>query len=533
MTATATQIFDFIDQNPSLLVERHEIDSFDFSVLRRALRQMTIAFQESDDIQAVDCAERLRMSLFEWLSAPVPLDGSVQTALRSIGTPDQVRRRWGTDIQSLQAKSLFAAERLASRESPLRVVVAEVINALRHEGKDFRIYCHRNVVPAFLSLPVSKPIEASDFIHSLGDYRSASPFDVLIKVGPLRGKGWGSVPDAVFTAPRFRTLRQIVWRGSSNEAGFGYDPAGLPEADSADGADAAGNSGARPGVRTETFHRVDVCPTPAEEVQSVDDFSLLAKLGRSAADCRRPAVLVQIDDHHGILYPPPSKILSYSLDGGIDEEVIDRRIPAETLAEGMLLIRAVLDDEVKGPAAQSSHGHYSRIWKERLRHEMLLGKEALGPRLARQGIDLANIDVALEHWAREPSTVIHAPRKRAHFEILVRTLGVPIDGTETVAAWTERAWSEIARGRGEAIHAGREESERTEDMLIESLRSVSDEIRDLARTRSGFSMPVPEGPPLHGTVMFDRVMSIDRGYKAPESELRVVRELAEVERWRA
>nr|MCU0789548.1 hypothetical protein [Nitratireductor sp.] len=126
-----------------------------------------------------------------------------------------------------------------------------------------------------------------------------------------------------------------------------------------------------------------------------------------------------------------------------------------------------------------------------------------------------------------------APQKRAHFEILVHTLDVPIDGAENVAAWAARAWSEIARGRGEAIHAGREGNERSEDMLIEWLRSVSDEIRELARTRAGFSMPVPKGPSLHGTVMFHRVISIDRGYKAPESELRVVREMAELERWRA
>jgi len=50
------------------------------------------------------------------------------------------------------------------------------------------------------------------------------PFEVLIKMGPLRSKGWGSAPDAIVSAPRFGTLVQIVWAGCADEDDFGYDP---------------------------------------------------------------------------------------------------------------------------------------------------------------------------------------------------------------------------------------------------------------------------------------------------------------------
>ena len=45
-----------------------------------------------------------------------------------------------------------------------------------------------------------------------------------MKVGPLRARGWRSAPDAIVTAPRFRTLAQLVWSGSIDDSDFGYDP---------------------------------------------------------------------------------------------------------------------------------------------------------------------------------------------------------------------------------------------------------------------------------------------------------------------
>ena len=59
------------------------------------------------------------------------------------------------------------------------------------------------------------------------DYREVEPFDVLVKVGPLRSKGWGSAPDATLSAPRFAKMVQIVWSGCGDEDDFGYDPAGI------------------------------------------------------------------------------------------------------------------------------------------------------------------------------------------------------------------------------------------------------------------------------------------------------------------
>ena len=62
------------------------------------------------------------------------------------------------------------------------------------------------------------------YLHTLKDYKVSEIHDTLIKVGPLRSFGWGSVPDAILSAPHYSTMLHFIWSGSRDEDSFGFDP---------------------------------------------------------------------------------------------------------------------------------------------------------------------------------------------------------------------------------------------------------------------------------------------------------------------
>src|SRR5262249_42711522 len=109
----------------------------------------------------------------------------------------------------------------------MRVALRSFIEDLLNKDVSFKIYCHPHARVHFetLSPQFGDALCSTElFLHSLRQYRETKPFDLLIKMGPLRTYGWGSVPDALLTAPRFGTLAQFVWSGSRDDSNFGYDP---------------------------------------------------------------------------------------------------------------------------------------------------------------------------------------------------------------------------------------------------------------------------------------------------------------------
>ncbi|MBM4225383.1 MAG: hypothetical protein FJ167_11525, partial [Gammaproteobacteria bacterium] len=127
--------------------------------------------------------------------------------------------------------AIRAAVDMISENSLLRAELVESISALRADGRRFKIFCHRKAREHFDTLDPSMlavPLDDSSFLHSVRDYAAADSFDALIKVGPLRSKGWGAAPDAIRSAPKFETLIQFVWSGCADDPRFGYDPVEPP-----------------------------------------------------------------------------------------------------------------------------------------------------------------------------------------------------------------------------------------------------------------------------------------------------------------
>jgi hypothetical protein len=211
LAVTASQIFDFLDQDRSFSIKRHEIHSALFGTLRRSVRLIVARLSEGDEVDSQEVADRLRTLLSEWLTVPIPFSGELLESVSALGDAKVVETRWGREIRTAYDLACASALTIQHEENPARTQLRDVVQQLRTLGGAWRIYCHRRARVHFESIFEDEPLAADSFLHTVRDYREAEPFDVLIKVGPLRSRGWGSAPDSLRSAPRFGTLLQIVW----------------------------------------------------------------------------------------------------------------------------------------------------------------------------------------------------------------------------------------------------------------------------------------------------------------------------------
>jgi hypothetical protein len=538
MPTDASQIFNFLDQHPACSIERHEIAASDFGALRRGLRSIVVRLRDAYDLEAQALSDRLRMHLSEWLTVPVPFDGAILEAVQILGDRNAVRDRWGQDIRVLYDAAVRAARDLTLGENPVRAKVRAVIHGLRAGGQTFRIYCHRRARPHFESLlgQSDAPLEDRMFLHTVRDYRDAEPFDALIKVGPLRSRGWGSAPDALISAPRFATLDQIVWSGCNDEPGFGYDPTAPP---AELGSTPAKGPVAEHGSLSHRISWISRTTRSGEDSGTVtggeiepDEFQIFREFNHIREN--RRATLVEIHAEQGILYPPYSHVLSFDPTPHANEP-IGYRLPGETLVEGMFVILSLHSDVDLG-GSDARRGVYSQAWKTRLAAKYRADPHGLVRQLRSGGINLIDLYSCIERWSSSVADVLPAPGQRRHFQILTEVLGVDWDGNIPSKMqgilWAECAWNEIRRARGEAIQTGRDEHELIDEELLSILKDLLCDIRLLSAMHDVFVLPIPAGRALRGIIRFYKVYSVEEGFQVPDTELRFVRELNTIEQWR-
>ena len=536
MSVAASKIFGFLEQRQTFKFERNEIAFREFEILRRNLRQIVMKLRESDDHEAVEIAEGIRSLLSEWLTTPVTFDTLIERSIAELfGNRTGISARWGSDIATFYEAARAAATNLGTVESPLRNKLKETIKELCQQGVRFKIYCHRRAKPHFESvLAEIEDVSVSDdlFLHSVRDYRDSDTFDVLIKTGPLRSRGWGAAPDAIWTAPRFEVLKLIVWSGSNDEPGFGYDPSQIRDTSSRVASLANTNAYRLPKWSEERSRTGDHDDLQDIEGSDWDELSVFGEKTQSVDN--RAAKFVQVDEEHGIFYPPYSRVLSFN-PLPRSREPISRRIPGETLLDGMFVIMQELEDVDLGDL-QARHGRYSRVWKTRLREEIISNCDELVERLRSAGLDLMHLEGAIKRWSREPGTVIHAPHRIGHFEILIRVLGIEDNegsvGLHSAIPWWKRAWMEIRQSRGEAIQAGQLEQELVDEQLATILGTLLTDIRREASLGQSFELAVPAASGMSGTLRFFPVIAIEDGFSVPDGELRVVRSIAAIDQWR-
>lgn len=117
MPTSATEVFDFLEQNTEIYIVRHEIASTAFSILRHSLRQIALELHESDDLDALEISLQLRILLSKWLTVPVLFDQLIQETITDLfGEAEVVQKRWGCDIRELYETALQAANDLTAKK---------------------------------------------------------------------------------------------------------------------------------------------------------------------------------------------------------------------------------------------------------------------------------------------------------------------------------------------------------------------------------------------------------------------------------
>ena len=343
MAASVSELFDFLEQQETSVLVRHEVSLNDFTILRGSLRKIIFRLRESDDSDAITTSDQLRVLLSEWLTVPIQFDNTLLDSIKDVlGTPGSVQNRWGSDIGSLYSTAIHAAERIPQYGNHARVVLEGVIREIVNTGESLKIYCHRGSRQHFESIfeGSESNVQTEDmFLHSVRDYRQSITFGVLVKFGPLRTRGGGRRPDSLISAPRYRKLVQVVWAGCSDDPEFGYDPAGhqnhLQPTDHTTGQATAKSSGDQiKWIKQYTSH-LDKSDSIVEEYDEVDELELFKTINEQRE--KRSAILLVFGEEYGMLYPPHSRVLSFDPGERVSQS-IDLRMPAESLREGMFVI---------------------------------------------------------------------------------------------------------------------------------------------------------------------------------------------------
>lgn len=494
---------------------------------------MIILLREEGDEEGGQLSDRLRALLSRWLTTPIEFDHNLIESLESIGAGAGFETRWGAQIGTAYKAACGAARELAGTPNPLREKLEELVDGLVRGGEDYRIYCHRSAVIDFQfyhGASVGTLPDDGIFLHTPREYRESDIFNVLVKVGPLRSRGWGAVPDAVLTAPRFNKLVQIAWTGCQDEPDFGYDPINVSA--ETEGASVSNPPGGTRGMSWRTIINQTGDYLSATDINSdEDDFRILSELGRSEE--RRRCVLVHFGEQQGVLYSPRADVLSFDPTTDADRS-IDFRSSVDGLAEGMFVIEEHFHEPGAG-GAHAEEGKYSRIWKQRLLDKLLLD-DGFVSKLRKEGIGLIHLQQSLWHWSKPATSVVHAPQRRNHFEILIRNLDIDYakygSGSSNRTPWWIAAWHEVTKTRGEAIQTGMQEHRIADERLLEFLNARLPEINSEATSSDTFYLAIPSHDDLPGMIVFHKIVAIEEGFLAPDCNLRTICDLEEIEQWR-
>jgi hypothetical protein len=535
---TVTKLFDFLSKNNSFSVDRREIFSVQFSTLRYNLRYIIKSLNEFDT-NSQDISQNLRRILSEWLTVPVHFDNEMVNSI-FMGDLPSVTRQWGRDIAYAYQNANDAVNILIQNENPLRSELRKVISDLKTNNSSFKIFCHRLARPCFESIMTdSLGITNSEslFLHSVKNYRESPIFEFLLKVGPFRSKGWGSIPDAVLTAPRFKILINLIWSGCKDELGFGLDPvtgSTIIEQASSDLSKPSEDK-AKPIINWVSVTKKigDSLLENKLLVNDEDEFQMFQVMDKTRQ--MRSATLVQVDVDYGILVPSHSKVFSFD-PSVIANEQVGRRLPEETLNEGMYIVSfEQTSTDIGIGSIQVKDGRFSPIWKERLKGEFYKDQNGFCERLFRAGIKLTWLNSRVKEWCKMLTTVIPAPQKMEHFKTLIDTLNLnsqQVSSSGIQIQWWQYAWAEIRQSRGEAISEGLFEQGIKDDKIEEILKKLQPQILEKSKNENHLTVEISKGNEFQGRFILSKIVSIESGFHAPEAVLWQINEIRDFITWR-
>jgi hypothetical protein len=226
MPVSTTARLQFLNANPPVQ-EIYIGESALFSAIRQHMRALySVLYRPDRDVYQNEPAMTVRFEMQKWLTSPLmPNIGLFQRC--GLADDGRTRRQWGGQAAQTVEQLKDLITRYAEEGSVLNTEFVRLFVDLAGEYEEdrIRIWCHHKERDLYRDL-LEGLAELDDgvFISTLAEYRKSPPLDALIRFGPLRTSGFGSVPEALITSSTYRRLVRLVWTGLEDEDGFANDP---------------------------------------------------------------------------------------------------------------------------------------------------------------------------------------------------------------------------------------------------------------------------------------------------------------------
>lgn len=526
MIIPTTARLQFLESNPTIQ-ELFIGESPLFSSIRQHMRILySELYQPDSDSYVNESALLLRFEMLKWLTSPLIPDIGLFSRCGLADTA-QIRRLWGAHAAQTIEHLKDLITRYVEEGSVLNAEFVRLFIELTCEyGKDHvRIWCHTKERDLFRDLLEGLVgLDDGVFVSTLAEYRNIPKANALIRFGPLRTRGFGSAPEALITSPSYRRLVRFVWAGLADEEGFADDPV-IPTYN---------YLASLRSVRTTISGSSGtvVVPPTAEQVDDLVFLDQKTFAGKALHRC----VLVEFPAEYGVLLRPGSRLLVFSPQCTDIEAICYKQI-SEVEAGDYLLIHDA-DADLGEVSVDASKAPLAALWKKALADSWRRHSNVCIEKMQQAGIGLQDLDRAVLKWTEMNGTVIRAPQRKKHFEVLLTKVLDPdlippmvVNGV-IVPGW-RRAWREVETSRVNAIQHGAVEHAIVNEQLTAELRRELPTIRSTLSLVDVYPHRLKPESGLTGCVLFKPVISISPEFTAPADVLEKQLKLPIAEQYRA
>ena len=518
--------------SPERKIVRREVEFSPVAEFRKSLRGI---FQQLDctDERQGDIAVRIWSIISRIMTSTSAFERMLPDATESIFVSSKsVKENWGHEIWANYDRAVAIAYSLVGVPNPLAQQLIESVKAMVNQSRNFAVYCPKVEIPELNRTLADAGIDPSGVkvVSTVVDYREIGFVDTIIKIGPMRTQGRARTTDSLVTSPKCNTIIQITWEKTPDEASHGYDPV-VPVSREHAGRIKSPLVDWQVKVEPIVIEWLHPIPAPASEASGLelsDDLSLLSGASRDF----RSAVLLTLDAEYGMLCAPATKMVVYNL-GQEGEPCADVRSAAAIEPGSYIAVAGAYanDSDADG---QVGADNYSKVWKMKLSDAAESAPLGFLQKLEHAGLDLVGLRSTTRHWMQPTSTVIHAPQKRAHFEILCRVLDLNnrVSHRGNMMPFWRAAWAEISISRGEAILEGIQNAEMIESSVLAALRQLNGHINAEIGEARKFEVKIPFGDEGgYVPLSLHKVAEVESGYRAPDAELRKILQLEFIQQW--
>jgi hypothetical protein len=526
---------EFVSSENPFIHRRHVVKDGMIGNLHACVRRMTGILGSLEDDQSAVLARRLGGGLMRIQLIPLPMNQTeIIDMLLEFDQPSHLENIWGREFRDVweKAMNLIDIMEKETAENPLRSKIRELLLDCCENKETFRILCSRHHQDDFIELleDVCPKFETEDILFQREtQYREMSPFDRLIRVGPMKSRGLARVPDAIFNAPRFKVLEQVLWDVSRDENDLGMEPLGDWKFEREQNQSSRvliphGIQWLEESIEV-VVERPDLAPDSEEQTEEEQDIEFNMFGNRDQRNLQE-AALFEVSGH-GFSFQRP-RTQEWSL--AVDESSPFRQRRLKQVREGMYIALYRGNEAHRLLGRDMPLGKHAAEWKNRLRKRMEMDRDRVVQELRQSGISIENLEPALDRWRRRG--VVPAPQRRSDFKILLRTLGLGKD-----RRWLDIAWEEIRVVRGDRMQQGILAHELVDEALE---RVVGDNELDRQMVQyfekhpeiPFFSISLPEDGELKGRIDLHRVHGVEQGFRIPANLFDRNLTPEDIEQWR-